>query len=154
MIPDELRPPIGNRIYGCDDCLAVCPWNKFAQPAREPDFLPRAALTAPRWPTSPRSTMPASARCFAGTPVKRIGRDRFLRNVLIAIGNAGRSDPGLVAAARHASTTRQRWSAPPRSGPLPAWHPDPTRPSAPAGSPASRIHSSARSGSAIQPGFE
>ena len=99
MIPLELRPLIGNRIYGCDDCLAVCPWNKFARAAREPDFLPRAALTAPRLAELAALDDAAFRKLFAGTAVKRTGRDRFVRNVLIAIGNADREDPDLVNAA-------------------------------------------------------
>jgi epoxyqueuosine reductase len=101
MIPVQLREAIGNRIYGCDDCLAVCPWNKFAQTAREPDFLPRAELTAPRLADLAALDDAGFRRLFAGSPVKRIGRDRFLRNVLIAIGNAERGNKRLVAAARH-----------------------------------------------------
>jgi epoxyqueuosine reductase len=99
-IPRELRPLIGNRIYGCDDCLAVCPWNKFARAAGEPDFLPRAALTAPRLAELSRLDDSGFRALFAGTAVKRIGRDRFLRNVLVAIGNAPEPLPELVAAAR------------------------------------------------------
>jgi len=98
MIDPELRPLIGNRIYGCDDCLAVCPWNKYAQITAEPDFLPRAELTAPRLGELARLDDAAFRRMFAGTSIKRIGRDRFLRNVLIAIGNSG--DPALAQAAR------------------------------------------------------
>ncbi len=100
MIPFELRPLIGNRIYGCDDCLAVCPWNKFARAAHEPDFLPREALTAPRLAALAALDDAAFRRLFAGSPVKRIGRDRFLRNVLIAIGNATPGDAELAGAAR------------------------------------------------------
>jgi len=100
MIPIELRPLIGNRIYGCDDCLAVCPWNKFAQAAREPDFVPREELTAPRLAALAELDDAAFRRLFAGTAVKRTGRDRFVRNVLIAIGNADPEDPDLVAAAQ------------------------------------------------------
>ncbi len=99
MIPLELRPLIGNRIYGCDDCLAVCPWNKFAQAAREPDFLEREELTAPRLAALAELDDAAFRRLFAGTAIKRTGRDRFVRNVLIAIGNAAPGDPDLVAAA-------------------------------------------------------
>ena len=101
MIPVELRPLIGNRIYGCDDCLAVCPWNKFARAAHEPDFLPRAALTAPRLAELAALDDADFRRMFSGSPIKRTGRNRFLRNVLIAIGNAGPGHPDLVAAARH-----------------------------------------------------
>jgi epoxyqueuosine reductase len=102
MIPLALRPLIGNRIYGCDDCLAVCPWNKFAQAACEPDFRPRAALTAPRLAELAALDDAEFRRLFAGSAVKRIGRDRFLRNVLIAIGNAPPGDETLLTAARRA----------------------------------------------------
>jgi epoxyqueuosine reductase len=100
MIPLELRPLIGNRIYGCDDCLAVCPWNKFARTAHEPDFLPRAALADPRLAELAALDDAEFRRMFAGSPIRRTGRDRFLRNVLIAIGNAGPSHPELLAAVR------------------------------------------------------
>ena len=100
MIPVELRPLIGNRIYGCDDCLAVCPWNKFARAAAEPDFLPRAGLTAPRLAKLAALDDAAFRKMFAGSPIKRTGRDRFVRNVLIAIGNATPGEPELLAAAR------------------------------------------------------
>jgi epoxyqueuosine reductase len=99
MIERELRPLIGNRIYGCDDCLAACPWNKYARAAAEPDFAPRPELTAPRLAALARLDDAAFRRMFAGTSIKRIGRDRFLRNVLIAIGNSG--EPALAEAARH-----------------------------------------------------
>ena len=81
---------MGNRIYGCDDCLAVCPWNKFAQVAvqcRVP--RPRGTARADVWPIWHPLTMPPSAVCSPASPIKRIGRDRFIRNVLIAIGNSG-----------------------------------------------------------------
>jgi epoxyqueuosine reductase len=100
MIPAELRPLIGNRIYGCDDCLAVCPWNKFARSTREPDFLPRRELTAPRLAALAELDDAAFRTLFAGTAVKRTGRDRFVRNVLIAIGNADPGDARLLAAAQ------------------------------------------------------
>src|SRR6202034_695612 len=96
-IAPELRPLIGNRIYGCDDCLAVCPWNKYARATSEPDFLPRTDLTAPRLMDLARLDDGAFRRLFAGTSIKRIGRDRFLRNVLIAIGNS--ADPSLATEA-------------------------------------------------------
>jgi epoxyqueuosine reductase len=99
MIPVELRAAIGNRIYGCDDCLAVCPWNKFARTAHEPDFLPREELTAPRLAALAALDDAAFRKLFAKSPVKRTGRDRFLRNVLIAIGNTPPGDPQLIAAA-------------------------------------------------------
>ncbi len=98
-IPRALRPLIGNRIYGCDDCLAVCPWNKFARASQEPDFLPRTELTAPRLAELSRLDDAGFRALFAGTAIKRIGRDRFLRNVLVAIGNAPEPTPKLVAAA-------------------------------------------------------
>jgi epoxyqueuosine reductase len=96
-IDAELRPLMGNRIYGCDDCLAVCPWNKFAQRTREPGFAPRAGLTAPNLAALAQLDHGQFRAMFSGSPVKRIGRDRFLRNVLIAIGNSGA--PALAAAA-------------------------------------------------------
>jgi epoxyqueuosine reductase len=96
-IPEDLRPLMGNRIYGCDDCLAVCPWNKFAQATREPDFLPRAELTAPRLSDLAALDDATFREVFAGSAIKRIGRDRMVRNVLVAIGNSG--DPRLVSAA-------------------------------------------------------
>jgi epoxyqueuosine reductase len=96
-IPLELRPLIGNRIYGCDDCLAVCPWNKFAQSARDASFRPRAGLGAPRLAEFARLDDAAFRQTFAGSSVKRIGRDRFIRNVLVAIGNS--ADTSLVPVA-------------------------------------------------------
>jgi epoxyqueuosine reductase len=101
MIPVELRAAIGNRIFGCDDCLAVCPWNKFARSAREPDFLPRQELTAPRLAELATLDDTAFRKLFAGSPIKRTGRNRFVRNVLIAIGNARPGSPELIAAVRH-----------------------------------------------------
>jgi epoxyqueuosine reductase len=97
-IPAEFRAAMGNRIYGCDDCLAVCPWNKFASATREADFVARADLTAPLLADLVRLDDAGFRAKFAGSPVKRIGRDRFVRNVLVAIGNAG--DPALGEAAR------------------------------------------------------
>ncbi len=96
-IGSELRPLIGNRIYGCDDCLAVCPWNKFAQLAREAGLRARPELEAPALADLATLDDAAFRRQFAGSPIKRIGRERFVRNVLIAIGNSG--DGGLVATA-------------------------------------------------------
>jgi epoxyqueuosine reductase len=89
QIPREFRAAMGNRIYGCDDCLAVCPWNKFAQRTAEPAFLPRAELTAPRLKDLAELDDAAFRQVFAGSPIKRIGRDRFVRNVLVALGNSG-----------------------------------------------------------------
>jgi len=88
-IPEDLRTLIGNRIYGCDDCLAVCPWNKFARATLEPAFLPRAELTGPRLADLVRLNNEAFRTLFAGTAIKRIGRGRFVRNALIALGNSG-----------------------------------------------------------------
>ncbi|CAN7643823.1 tRNA epoxyqueuosine(34) reductase QueG [Bradyrhizobium sp. LjRoot220] len=88
-IPHEFRKAIGNRIYGCDDCLAVCPWNKFAQEGRETKLAARAELRAPELSQLARLDDGAFRALFAKSPVKRIGRDRFIRNVLIAIGNSG-----------------------------------------------------------------
>src|SRR5476649_2047704 len=87
-IPHEFRKAIGNRIYGCDDCLAVCPWNKFAQAGREAKLTAREELRAPGLADLARLDDAAFRQLFAKSPVKRIGRDRFLRNVLIAIGNS------------------------------------------------------------------
>jgi epoxyqueuosine reductase len=91
-IPVELRPLLGNRIYGCDDCLAVCPWNKFARVTQEPALTAREELTAPRLAELSRLDDAAFRAFFSGSPIKRIGRDRFLRNVLIALGNSGQPD--------------------------------------------------------------
>jgi epoxyqueuosine reductase len=88
-IPRALRPLMGNRIYGCDDCLAVCPWNKFAQQGREAKLFARDTLRAPRLADLARLDDTGFRTLFAKSPVKRIGRDRFIRNVLIAIGNSG-----------------------------------------------------------------
>jgi epoxyqueuosine reductase len=94
-IPHEFRKSIGNRIYGCDDCLAVCPWNKFAQKGREAKLAARDELRAPELADLARLDDAAFRARFTKSPVKRIGRDRFVRNVLIAIGNAGQ---GTLAA--------------------------------------------------------
>ena len=96
-IPRELRVAMGNRIYGCDDCLAVCPWNKFAQQGHEQKLAAREALRAPELAELARLDDAAFRALFAKSPVKRTGRDRFVRNVLIAIGNSG--DPALAAEA-------------------------------------------------------
>src|SRR5437660_7041652 len=88
-IPHEFRKAIGNRIYGCDDCLAVCPWNKFAQEGREAKLAAREDLRAPSLAELARLDDAAFRARFTKSPVKRIGRDRFVRNVLIAIGNSG-----------------------------------------------------------------
>lgn len=89
QIPLEYRKAIGNRIYGCDDCLAVCPWNKFARNAQEAAYHPREALKAPLLRELVMLDDAAFRELFRKSPVKRIGRDRFIRNVLVAIGNSG-----------------------------------------------------------------
>jgi len=100
VIDAGLRRAMGNRVYGCDDCLAVCPWNKFARPTGEPAYLPRAELVAPRLADLADLDEAAFRQIFAGSPIKRIGRDRWLRNVLIAIGNSGETDLARVALAK------------------------------------------------------
>jgi epoxyqueuosine reductase len=95
-IPAEFRVAMGNRIYGCDDCLAVCPWNKFASATREMKLRARDDLQAPALADLVRLDDRGFRALFAGSPVKRLGRARFLRNVLIAIGNS--ADPVLVPA--------------------------------------------------------
>ncbi len=108
-IPHEFRAAIGNRIYGCDDCLAVCPWNRFAQASRDLAFQPRAELAAPALADLLALDDAGFRQVFSGSPVKRIGRDRLVRNCLIAAGNSGdaglrpiverlRSDPDPVVA--------------------------------------------------------
>jgi epoxyqueuosine reductase len=97
-IPHEFRKAIGNRIYGCDDCLAVCPWNKFAQQGREAKLAAREDLRAPRLADLAGLDDAAFRARFTKSPVKRVGRDRFVRNVLIAIGNS--NDGGLAVAAK------------------------------------------------------
>ncbi|MBV9704684.1 MAG: tRNA epoxyqueuosine(34) reductase QueG [Methylobacteriaceae bacterium] len=91
-VDEELRPMLGNRIYGCDDCLAVCPWNKFAQQARVSTFAPRPGLDAPVLTELAALDDAGFRRRFAGTTIKRIGRDRFMRNVCYALGNSGSSE--------------------------------------------------------------
>jgi epoxyqueuosine reductase len=95
--PEAFRAAMGNRVYGCDDCLAACPWNKFAQAARESALHARQALRAPALADLAGLDDAAFRALFARSPVKRIGRDRFVRNVLYAIGNSG--DPALLPAA-------------------------------------------------------
>jgi epoxyqueuosine reductase len=90
-IPREFREKIGNRIYGCDDCLAVCPWNKFAQAGHEAKLAAREQLRAPDLAELARLDHAAFRTLFTKSPVKRIGRDRFVRNVLVAIGNSDES---------------------------------------------------------------
>jgi epoxyqueuosine reductase len=95
-IPREFRVAMGNRVYGCDDCLAVCPWNKFASATHEAKLIARDDLNAPALADLVKLDDQGFRTLFAGSPVKRIGIARFLRNVLIAIGNSG--DPGLLPA--------------------------------------------------------
>lgn len=97
-IPQEFRTALGNRIYGCDDCLAVCPWNKFAQQTNEIRLEAREAFRAPALADLASLDDAAFRALFAKSPVKRIGRDRFVRNVVYALGNSG--DPKLADAVR------------------------------------------------------
>lgn len=97
-VDPALRERMGNRIYGCDDCLAACPWNKFAAEAREMCYAARPELEAPRLAELAALDDAGFRAMFSGSPIKRIGRDRFVRNVLYAIGNSG--DPALAGAAR------------------------------------------------------
>ena len=97
-IPEQFRTALGNRIYGCDDCLAVCPWNKFAQASHEAALQAREALRQPSLAELAALDDAAFRAFFAKSPIKRIGRDRFVRNVLYAIGNSG--DAGLAEAAK------------------------------------------------------
>jgi len=94
QIPREFRAAIGNRIYGCDDCLAVCPWNKFAKTTHEAKLAARDDLDAPPLAELAALDEGGFRARFSGSPIKRIGRDRFVRNVLIAIGNSG--EPRLI----------------------------------------------------------
>ncbi|MCI1438142.1 MAG: tRNA epoxyqueuosine(34) reductase QueG [Acetobacter indonesiensis] len=98
-IPLALRPAIGTHIYGCDDCLAVCPWNRFAQVSRQIKLQPRPDLIAPELATLSQLDDAAFRQMFSGSPIKRVGRNRFIRNVLIAIGNS--KQPALLP---HAQT--------------------------------------------------
>jgi epoxyqueuosine reductase len=93
-IPTEFRPALGNRIYGCDDCLAVCPWNKFASLSSEAKLQARDVLRQPTLAELAGLDDPSFRALFSKNPIKRIGRDRFVRNVLYAIGNSG--DAGLM----------------------------------------------------------
>jgi epoxyqueuosine reductase len=97
-IARDLRPLMGNRIFGCDDCLAACPWNKFAVLGREAKLAAREALRAPKLAELARLDDAQFRNLFANTSIKRTGRERFLRNVLIAIGNSG--DPSLASEAK------------------------------------------------------
>ncbi len=108
-IATELRPLIGNRIYGCDDCQLICPWNKYAQRARVPDFEPRAALQAPELLRVWAWSRAEFERHTEGSPIRRIGHERWLRNVAVALGNALASEglgPQQAAAIKAALTGR------------------------------------------------
>jgi len=96
-VDEALRPKLGNRIYGCDDCLAVCPWNKFASLARDYRYAAREDLQAPPLADLAMLDDAGFRAFFSGSPIKRIGRDRFVRNVLYAIGNSGDPSLGQVA---------------------------------------------------------
>jgi len=97
QIAKQFRQAIGNRIFGCDDCLAVCPWNKFAQRTRELKLLSRKSLLAPDLRNMATLNDEEFRLMFSGSPIKRIGRDRFIRNVLVALGNSGNSSLASVA---------------------------------------------------------
>ena len=99
-IDREFRVALGNRIYGCDDCLAACPWNKFAKTAQESAFLPRPELTAPTLVELAALDDATFRQRFAGTALKRIGRDRFVRNVAYALGNSAAPQTSLPAVER------------------------------------------------------
>ena len=88
-VDEELRGKLGNHIYGCDDCLAVCPWNKFAVAASDMRYAAREDLKAPKLADLAALDDAGFRAMFSGSPIKRIGRDRFVRNVLYAIGNSG-----------------------------------------------------------------
>jgi epoxyqueuosine reductase len=102
-IPEALRPAIGNRIYGCDDCQLVCPWNKFAQAASHPDFRVRHGLDAPRLAELIDWTAEDFAARMAGSAIHRVGHERFLRNIAVALGNAPTTPETLAALRRHAA---------------------------------------------------
>ncbi|MDW3223491.1 MAG: tRNA epoxyqueuosine(34) reductase QueG [Paracoccaceae bacterium] len=97
VVPENIRKRMGNRIYGCDDCLAICPWNKFAETARDIRLLARPELKDARLAELAQLDDAAFRALFSGSPIKRIGRDRFVRNVLYAIGNSGLPDLRDVA---------------------------------------------------------
>ena len=96
-VPEELRAKLGNRIYGCDDCLAVCPWNKFAQEARDAAHFARVELQCPKLAHLAELDDAGFRQVFSGSPVKRIGRNRFVRNVAYAVGNSGLDEMRPVA---------------------------------------------------------
>ena len=129
-IPHEFREAIGNRIYGCDDCLAACPWNKFARAASEAKLAARDDLREPPLADLLALDDAAFRAFFSGSPIKRIGRDRFVRNVLIAAGNSG--DAALAGTVRGAcSAMPRRWCAARRSGRWRGWCRMPNLPNGP-----------------------
>jgi epoxyqueuosine reductase len=99
-IPEPLRAAMGNRIYGCDDCQLVCPWNRFAAPTREQDFEPRDGLDAAALVDLFAMDAAAFAQRFAGSPIRRIGHERWLRNIAVALGNAPGDAPVIAALRR------------------------------------------------------
>ena len=99
-IPEELRPLLGNRIYGCDDCQLVCPWNKFARPTDAGDFAPREGLDAPRLVDLMDWSADEFGRRLAGSAIRRIGHERWQRNIAVALGNAPRGDADAIACLR------------------------------------------------------
>jgi epoxyqueuosine reductase len=125
-IPEEFRAAIGNRIYGCDDCLAVCPWNRFASAARaNKAFLPRAELAAPALADLLRLDDSGFRAVFAGSPIKRIGRNRMVRNAAIAAGNSGLAElapvlEALVDDEDAVVAETARWALARLSAPAPA----------------------------------
>jgi epoxyqueuosine reductase len=96
-IPEELRPAIGNRIYGCDDCQLVCPWNKFARAASHPDFKVRHGLDAPRLVDLVAMTRQEFEQKFEGSAIRRIGHEAFVRNVAVALGNGPADEQAIKA---------------------------------------------------------
>ena len=99
-IPEDLAAAMGNHIYGCDDCLDACPWNKFSRINNEDAFLPRAELSAPRLADLSKLDDADFRQMFSGSPIKRTGRERFVRNVMIAIANSGDKNLMEVLSAR------------------------------------------------------
>ncbi|MEE4174898.1 MAG: tRNA epoxyqueuosine(34) reductase QueG [Xanthomonadales bacterium] len=124
-IPESLRPLMGNRIYGCDDCQAVCPWNRFAQPTEEADFAPRNGLEAPQLRALFAWDEAEFLERTAGSPIRRIGHECWLRNIAVALGNAPRSDANrraLKAREDHPSALVRehvRWALDRQSAPVP-----------------------------------
>jgi epoxyqueuosine reductase QueG len=119
-VDERYRAALGNRIYGCDDCLAVCPWNRFAKAAADNRaFLPRAELVAPRLAELLALDDATFRQVFAGSPIKRIGRNRMVRNCLYAAGNSG--DPRWSRRCAPCSMIPIRWWPMPRNGPWRDW---------------------------------